>query len=200
MTSTNLLSIKTIPIQVEIKTTNAKLQLAKQDSAPAPHASTRKTKDGLKMRTDNIQFNMDAKRETPQAPSASEISESYSSKNLKFSYQAVARTDVSEDTKGAQVDISTPPSDLDMGRFQKKIENMLEYVPTVAPEFSWDGDSLNIAFLADDMEFDFESLKFGFEFIPGKIEFIVNEQPKVIIEYMGDPIYFPANAFDDLEM
>jgi hypothetical protein len=32
------------------------------------------------------------------------------------------------------------------------------------------------------------------EFVPGSVEFIVNQRPRLEIEYTGEPIYFPRSA------
>ena len=32
------------------------------------------------------------------------------------------------------------------------------------------------------------------EFVPGSVELIVRDRPRVEIEYLGEPIYFPASA------
>ena len=38
-----------------------------------------------------------------------------------------------------------------------------------------------------------------FEFIPGSIEFIIEQMPGLDIEYLGDPIYFPRSADPNYE-
>ena len=37
------------------------------------------------------------------------------------------------------------------------------------------------------------------EFIPGSVEFIVHDRPRVEIEYIGDPLYVPPSANTNYE-
>ena len=58
---------------------------------------------------------------------------------------------------------------------------------------------LSIRIEIDHLRFEWKSQQKDLEFIPGSIEFRVTDYPKVIIEYLGGPIYVPASANPDYE-
>ena len=53
----------------------------------------------------------------------------------------------------------------------------------------------NIKIRNTDINIDWENINSSVvEFVPGNIEFIVKEHPRVEIEYVGEPIYVPPSA------
>ena len=58
----------------------------------------------------------------------------------------------------------------------------------------WKDGKLSINYTADKLNIDFDIHKTRFKFTPGSVELIVNQLPRVEIEYTGEPIYFPASA------
>lgn len=52
--------------------------------------------------------------------------------------------------------------------------------------------SLNFDF--DNLNFDLNGSNLQFKFVPGTIEFIIKEYPRIEIKFLGDPIYVPESA------
>ncbi len=63
----------------------------------------------------------------------------------------------------------------------------------------WEDGQMEIRYEMDKLNFDWKIDKGEFEFTPGDIELIVEQQPKVIIKYMGGPIYVPRSADPNYE-
>ena len=59
---------------------------------------------------------------------------------------------------------------------------------------AWILPNMTIQYEMDKLNFDWKINKTGFEFIPGSIEFSITQQPDVLIEYVGDPLYVPPSA------
>ena len=66
-------------------------------------------------------------------------------------------------------------------------------------QFDSAASELSIRIEIDHLRFEWKSQQKDLEFIPGSIEFHVTDYPKVIIEYLGSPIYVPASANPDYE-
>jgi hypothetical protein len=76
----------------------------------------------------------------------------------------------------------------------------MDFLPKEGPDISWTGNTLSINYKADTLSMDWDvHTRPNFEFIPGKVEFIINQMPKVEIEYVGDPLYFPKSANPNYE-
>ena len=58
---------------------------------------------------------------------------------------------------------------------------------------------MEIRYQMDKLNFDWKIDKGEFEFTPGDIEITVEQQPSVIIKYMGGPIYVPRSSDPNYE-
>jgi hypothetical protein len=63
------------------------------------------------------------------------------------------------------------------------------------PELTPQPGSISVDYQMDSLTFDWNTnSKPDLEYIPASIEYFVAQYPKVIIEYIGEPIYVPASA------
>lgn len=66
-------------------------------------------------------------------------------------------------------------------------------------EFDWENGQMEIRYEMDKMSFDWKIDRGSFEFTPGDIELIVEQRPSVTFKYMGGPIYVPRSADPNYE-
>ncbi len=66
-------------------------------------------------------------------------------------------------------------------------------------ESEWENGQMEIRYGMDKLNFDWKIDQGEFEFTPGDIELIVEQAPKVIIKYVGGPIYVPRSADPNYE-
>lgn len=70
----------------------------------------------------------------------------------------------------------------------------IKFIPSQGAKFSYEAPSLSIEYEMDKLQFDLKVEKGRVEFIPGTIELSITQQPDVIIEYVGKPIYVPPSV------
>ena len=70
----------------------------------------------------------------------------------------------------------------------------IKYVPDQPISMDWMPGEIQIEYEMDKLDFDWKTNQSEFKFTPANIEFTIAENPQVIIEYVGDPIYLPPSA------
>ncbi len=69
----------------------------------------------------------------------------------------------------------------------------MAFIPATGPELDVTPGQISFDFSADQLEYDWDvHSRPSLEYVPGGIEFSVEQYPEVIIEYIGEPIYVPA--------
>lgn len=187
-----LLNITSVPINIEVNITRAEL---KQESQ-APTAHVTRSDGGMQINADPIKVNIDntAVRESLGYgfKNIDTFSKDEAEKGMSVAYQAVANI-VSEGD--ALANFEATPSSIAASKAARTLETVMDFLPKGSPDISWSGDTLSINYKADNLNIDWNTHeKADLEFVPGSIELVVNELPKVDIEYTGDPIYFPRSA------
>ena len=180
-----LLSIKHIPIKIEVNVTNAQLKPREADPLK-PSVKISKGSDGVRVAAQPYKVDISSPKLDSYVPTNVQPSK------LTLTYDAVARmggTD-SDTAKATTVSRSSSQSiDAILSRLPKSKESSISYN---------DGTlSINYSMVGSDSSSDIGSisdLKNGFEFVPGSIEFVVSQMPELEIEYLGDPLYFPRSA------
>ena len=76
----------------------------------------------------------------------------------------------------------------------------MEFLPKEGADITFDAGKLSIDYQLGNQEFDWDVMqRLPMEFIPGSVELIVRDRPRVEIEYVGGPIYVPASADPNYE-
>lgn len=76
----------------------------------------------------------------------------------------------------------------------------MEFLPKENADITFDAGKLNIEYQMGSQDIDWDVHPDSpLEFIPGSVEFIVRDRPRVEIEYIGDPIYVPPSANPNYE-
>lgn len=186
-----LLSIKTVPISVEVTITPAQLKR----NVETPKVEVSRKQGELRMQAEPLKVNIDTfemRQSTGSVPSAT--ANSIAQDGIKFAYQGLARF-VGEDGKLEDVTPGALTSNVTSSQAAntQTVESVLNSLPRAGADVSWDGGTLNVQYQADVFDWDFSN-PLTFEFIPASIEFVIKQMPHVDIEYIGGPIYVPPSS------
>ncbi|MEA5083845.1 MAG: DUF6470 family protein [Lachnospiraceae bacterium] len=191
-----LISITTIPISIEMKVNNARLEYKNSN------ATMEITRDsgGLRIKSQPIKLDIDqSKCFSSIRPTTMESTYQAAQKGKQAVYEATAtyaqegklllNAQIGEDVLGQIID----------SRVNKDVNTNvgIQFLPSAAPELNWSAPEMTIEYEMDKLNFDWKVLNGNFEFIPGDIEISITQMPDVRIEYIGGPIYFPASADPD---
>lgn len=198
MVDSNLLSITSIPIKVEINISKGEMR---NPNAGDPDKSLKmniQTKQGeLRIHSELPKINID----TYAARSSmgygnytdGDLIKRKANDGISIAYQGTAKI-VSE---GDQLARGVSPAEIaaQNNKAGQTIQTIMDFLPKEGADITFDEGVLNINYDAGDMNIDWENTQMTpFEFIPGKVEFNVTQMPKVEIEYLGDPIYVPPQS------
>lgn len=193
-----LIEIKTVPIQIEMKLTHARLEYARGTA----DMEVSRDKGGLHIKSQPIRVNLDTfEARNSVVPTTATSIRQAAQKGRQAVYEATAayaqqgrmmmETKVGEDVIGQIAAASTGVG--------QDVNVNIQFLPKTGPEITWQGGQMNIQYEMDKLNFDWRLQKMNFEFTPGDIEFTVKQRPEVIIKYVGGPLYVPPSADPDYE-
>ncbi|MBQ3161497.1 MAG: hypothetical protein IJC04_05160 [Oscillospiraceae bacterium] len=185
-----LLSIKHVPIKVEVKVQRAELKPVENNTSSAPSVQvSAKQGGGVRVQANPYRVNLSENRNYDSyVPSAN------SENSFSLTYEAIAKIAENGNVQGA-----------DNSQFaaqkSKSIESVLQSLPKGKNNaVSYADGTLSINYqMPENQSVDITADMAGFEFVPGSIEFVVTQMPEIDIEYLGDPIYFPRSADPNYE-
>ena len=192
-----LIEITSVPIQIEMKTTNAKLEYARGTA----EMEISRDKGGLQIKSRPIKVNIDTfEARNSVTPTLARSLEQSAQKGQQAAYTATATF-----AQQGNLMMRTKLGEEVITQFSK--ESLMEgvqdigmtFLPSVGPEITWDVGEMNIRYEMDKLNFDWKIGGGSFEFTPGDIEFTVTQRPEVIIKYVGGPIYVPPSADPNYE-
>lgn len=194
-----LIEITTVPIQIEMKTTNAKLEYAR---GTAEMEISREKNGGLQIKSRPIKVNIDTfEARNSLSPTLARYLEQGAQKGKQAAYEATAtyanqgqllmKTRVGEElvTKFAE----------DAMMKDVKTNVGIQFLPDPGAEITWDPGEMSIRYEMDKINIDWRMTEGSFKFTPGDIEFTVTQRPDVVIKYLGGPIYVPRSADPNYE-
>ena len=193
-----LIEITTVPIQIEMKTTNARLEYARGTA----EMEISRDEGGLSIKSRSTRINIDTyEARNSVSPTLARRLEQDAQKGQQAAYQATS-TYVDQ----GQMMMKTKWGEEVITQFaeQAMMKNVklgvgMDFLPKVGPEITWDPGEMNIRYEMDRLNFDWKINKGDFQFTPGDIEFTVTQKPEVIIKYVGGPIYVPPSADPNYE-
>ena len=197
--NSNLLKITTIPISIELKITNAKLQLP-DDRQPKVNITTKN--GGFVMEAEPLKINID----TYQARKSlgfghmtdADMIALKAQEGFSLAFQGTARVASNGDSLARGMSASEIA--IQNARAGATVETIMEFLPKEGADITFDEGKLNISYQLGSQDFDWDIMNdMPMEFIPGSVELIVRDRPRVEIEYVGDPIYVPAKANPNYE-
>ena len=193
-----LIEITTVPIQIEMKTTNAKLEYARG----TVEMEISRDKGGLNIKSRPIRVNIDTfEARNSITPTLARSLEQGAQKGQQAAYQATATY-----ARQGQLLLETQVGEELVTQFAEetmmkdvKTNVGIDFLPKVGPEITWDPGEMNIRYEMDKLNFDWKLNQASFEFTPGDIEFTVTQRPEVVIKYIGGPIYVPPASDPNYE-
>ena len=192
-----LIEITTVPIQIEMKTTNAKLEYARGTA----EMEISRDKGGLQIKSRPIRVNIDTfEARNTVTPTLARSLQQGAQKGQQAAYQATAtyaqQGKLMMETKlGEEVITKFSRESL-----MKNVKDVgLTFLPSTGPEITWDVGEMNIRYEMDKLNFDWKFGEGDFKFTPGDIELTVTQRPEVIIKYIGGPIYVPPSSDPNYE-
>lgn len=193
-----LIEITTVPIQIEMKTTNAKLEYAR---ATAEMEITRE-KNGLQIKSRPIKVNIDTfEARNSLSPTLARYLEQGAQKGKQAAYEATATY-----ARQGQLLLETRVGEELVTQFAEeammkdvKTNVGIDFLPDPGPEITWDPGEMKIRYEMDKLNFDWKVDNASFEFVPADIEISVAQMPDVIIKYVGGPLYVPPSADPDYQ-
>ena len=192
-----LIEITTVPIQIEMKTTNAKLEYARGTA----EMEISRDKGGLQIKSRPIRVNIDTfEARNTVTPTLARSLQQGAQKGQQAAYQATAtyaqQGKLMMETKLGEEVITQ----LSRQSLLEGVQDVgMQFLPKVGPEITWDPAEMNIRYEMDKLAIDWKMGEGNFEFTPGDIEFTVTQRPDVVIKYVGGPIYVPPSSDPNYE-
>lgn len=189
-----LLQIKTIPISYELNVKNARLE---RKSGTAEMEISR-DKGGMHIRSHAVKVNIDSfEARNSVVPTTGNSIKQAAERGRTASYEATAQY-ASEGKMMLRAQIGEGNEVLDQILQQRTArptgEFGMDFIPSQRAELSYVPPSLTIEYEMDKLNFDMKIDMGRVEFIPGDIELSITQQPDVVIEYVGEPIYVPPSV------
>lgn len=192
-----LIEITTVPIQIEMKTTQARLEYARGTA----EVEISRQEGGLRIQSKPVRVNIDTfEARNSITPTLARSLEQGAQKGQQAAYQATAtyaqQGKLMMETKlGEEVITKFSRESL-----MKNVKDVgLTFLPSTGPEITWDVGEMNIRYEMDKLNFDWKFGEGDFKFTPGDIELTVTQRPEVIIKYIGGPIYVPPSSDPNYE-
>ena len=170
-----LIEIKTVPIQIEMKLTHARLEYARGTA----DMEVSRDKGGLHIKSQPIRVNLDTfEARNSVVPTTATSIRQAAQKGRQAVYEATAtyaqqgrmmmETKVGEDVIGQIAAASTGVG--------QDVNVNIQFLPKTGPEITWQGGQMSIQYEMDKLNFDWRLQKMNFEFTPGDIEFTVKQR------------------------
>lgn len=191
-----LIEITTVPIEIQMKVTNARLEYARGTA----QMEISRDKGGLNIRSRPIRVNIDTfESRSSVTPTTPQIIQQQAQKGMQGAYQA---TGVLAQEGRMMMEAKIKDVIPQLARQQtagEPVNNNIQFLPSAAPDISWDGGELSIRYEMDKLNFDWRMGQMDFTFVPGDIEFTMTQRPDVIIKYVGGPLYVPPSVDPNYE-
>ena len=193
-----LIEITTVPIQIEMKTTNAKLEYAR--GTAEMEVSRDNGKLNIKSRPVKVQIDTFEARNSI-TPTLARSLEQGAEKGKQSAYEATATyANQGQLLLKAQVGEELVTQFAEDAMMKDVKTNVgIDFLPKGGAEITWDPGEMNIRYEMDKLAIDWKMGEGSFEFTPGDIEFTVTQRPDVVIKYVGGPIYVPPSADPNYE-
>lgn len=196
-----LIEITTVPIEIEMKTTNAQLVYSRGTA----EMEISREKGGLNIKSRPIKLNVDSfQAQSSVRPTTTQSVMQAAQAGKQAAYQATAtyarRGQLVMDAQLGQnmvAQFAQETQDAQLGRSLADFE--MGFLPESGINLDWEPGQMQIRYEMDKLNFDWKVNAQGFEFVPGDIEFSVKQRPEVIIKYVGGALYVPPSSDPDYQ-
>ena len=192
-----LIEIQTIPIEIQMKTTNAHLEYARGTA----QMEVSRDRRGLQIGSQPIRVNIDTfEARSSIVPTTAQSIQQGAAQGQRAAYEATAvLAQEGRMMMEAKIDQDVIPQLAQQKTVDQPAQLGIQFLPEVGPDISWTGGEMSIRYEMDKLNFDWRMNQMQFTFVPGDIEFKVTQQPDVVIKYIGGPLYVPPSADPNYE-
>ena len=192
-----LIEITTVPIEIQMKVTNARLEYARGTA----QMEVSRDKGGLNIRSRPIRVNIDTfEARNSVMPTTATVMRQQAQAGVEGAYQATAvLAREGRMMMEARIDQDVIPQLAKQQNLGQMTNLNINFLPGASPDISWDGGEMSIRYEMDKLNFDWRMNQMNFTFVPGDIEFTMTQRPDVIIKYVGGPLYVPPSSDPDYE-
>ena len=198
MVESNLLSITSVPIKVEINITKGEFTNPKVNNPDKQLKMNIQTDKGeLKIHSELPKIKIDTYGARSSLGYGNYNNADFIKRNaqdgISIAYQGTAKI-VNE---GDQLVRGVSPAEIaaQNNKAGQTIQTIMDFLPKEGADVTFEDGVLNINYDMGDVNIDWENAAaVPFEFIPGKVEFNITQMPRIEIEYLGDPIYVPPQS------
>lgn len=192
-----LIEIQTIPIEIQMKMTNAHLEYARGTA----QMEVSRDRRGLQIRSQPIRVNIDTfEARSSIVPTTAQSIQQGAAQGQRAAYEATAvLAQEGRMMMEAKIDQDVIPQLAQQKTVDQPAQLGIQFLPEVGPDISWTGGEMSIRYEMDKLNFDWRMNQMQFTFVPGDIEFKVTQQPDVVIKYIGGPLYVPPSADPNYE-
>lgn len=178
-----LLRITTIPIRLDYKSVKASLDY----KAHGPGLDLSRQKGGLDIERKASEVHMDSTemRGSIGLKNAKQITDDFAAEGKRAALEAIR--DFAEygnkivDTCGK----GDPLIDMAVAKTLKPTQTTIRFLPETGPEITVQPGFLRLAYIMDQLSFDWRISKTEFNYLPYDLSFTVTQYPAVNIEYIG---------------
>lgn len=192
-----LIEIQTVPIEIQMKVTNARLEYARGTA----QMEISRGKGGLQIRSNPIKVNIDTfEARNSITPTTMRSIEQGAQRGHQAAYEATAvLAREGRMMMEAKINEDVIPQLARQDTMGQMANVNIQFLPEVGPDISWTGGEINIRYEMDKLNFDWRMEQMQFTFTPGDIEFTMTQRPDVIIKYVGGPLYVPPSSDPNYE-
>ncbi len=194
-----LIEIETVPIQIEMKISPAKLEYINGTA----DLEVSRDKGGMNIKSRPIQVKLDTfeARDSIRPASNGSGLRRYAQRGQQGAYEATAayaqQGELLLEAKVGQELITQLANEAMMKNSDSEVN--IDFLPKTGPKIYWDPGDLKMHLEMDKLKFDWKVDKNQFKFTPSDIQISVTQQPDVIIHYVGGPLYVPPSSDPDYE-
>ena len=192
-----LIEIQTIPIEIQMKTTNAHLEYARGTA----QMEVSRDRRGLQIRSQPIRVNIDTfEARSSIVPTTAQSIQQGAAQGQRAAYEATAvLAQEGRMMMEAKIDQDVIPQLAQQKTVDQPAQLGIQFLPEVGPDISWTGGEMSIRYEMDKLNLDWRMNQMQFTFVHGDIELKVTQQPDVVIKYIGGPLYVPPSADPNYE-
>lgn len=194
-----LIEITTVPIEIKMNIRHASLEYSR---GTAEMEISRSDEGGLDIKSHPIRLQLDSyEARNSVVPTATRSISQAAQAGRQAAYEATATY-----AQQGQILLNAKVGQDVIGQFAEESQEKdvktnvgLDFIPKTGVDVDWEDGSMEIRYKMDKLNFDWKIDSGKFKFTPGDIEISVEQQPDVIIRYMGGPIYVPPSANPNYE-
>lgn len=187
-----LIEIKSVPIELQFKTTSASLEYTR---GTAEMEISRSEQGGVNVTSRPIQVKLDTfEQRGGKFAAANAAVNAAVGQPAQAQYQATsAYADQGQIQLSARIGQSIPQSGAvaQSGSGYTVPEHMN---PSAGVDMQWEDGAMEIRYAMDKLNFDWKIDRGEFKFTPGDIEISIAQRPSLTIKYTGGPIYVPRSS------